>query len=85
MRGRIGLAALAALALGACASPNTEWMKINEPYTVAEFRRDLDECTIRGTVDEACMRRHGWVAVTAPRTEKKELPQYRPGVPQQRY
>ena len=76
---------LAGLALGGCAAPNTEWMKINEPYTVEEFRRDLDACTLRGRVDENCMRSRGWVTVTTPKAEKKELPQYRPGVPQQRY
>ena len=85
MRERILLAPLAVLAVGACMSPSTEWMKINQPYTVAEFRRDLGECTIRGRVDEDCMRSRGWVAVTAPKADKKELPQYKPGGSQPRY
>lgn len=73
--------AITALTLGGCASRTTEWMKINQPYTVQEFQRDLNECTLRGRVDEDCMRSRGWVAVTAPKAEKKELPQYRPGTP----
>jgi hypothetical protein len=74
------------LATAACGSrTNVDWMKIDQPYTTAEFRRDLHECTVRGELDEKCMRGRGWVTVTAPKAEKKELPQYRPGGPQQRY
>jgi len=56
-------------------------MKIDQSYTTAEFRRDYAECSKGGALDEDCMRRHGWVAVTAKPEEKPPEPQgpaYRP-------
>ncbi|OGK95650.1 MAG: hypothetical protein A3E31_07490 [Candidatus Rokubacteria bacterium RIFCSPHIGHO2_12_FULL_73_22] len=79
--GAIGLAV--PLLVVACGrSDNREWMKIDRPYTTAEFRRDYAECSKGGKLDEDCMKRRGWVAVTPPKTEEKPTepqgPAYRP-------
>ena len=50
-------------ALGGCVTDEREWMKLNERYTVAEFQRDREACMKKGTIDDACMRGRGWVAV----------------------
>ena len=63
---------LVALATGACGADNREWMKLDQTYTTAEFRRDLRECTIKGKLDDDCMRARGWVAVTPPKIEQKK-------------
>ena len=63
---------LASLAMGACGVDRREWMKLDSTYTTAEFRRDLQECTIKGKLDDDCMKAHGWVAVTPPKTEQKK-------------
>ncbi len=66
---------LAALATSACATEAREWMKLDATYTTAEFRRDLQECTVKGKLDDDCMKARGWVAVTPPKAEpKKEDP-----------
>jgi uncharacterized protein YceK len=55
------------LLLAGCASePERQWMKVGQPYTTAEFRRDVAECTRGGRLDEACLRERGWVPVTPP-------------------
>jgi len=65
--------ALAALATAGCGGSDTrEWMKLDSTYTTAEFRRDLQECTIKGKLDDDCMKARGWVAVTPPKTEQKK-------------
>jgi hypothetical protein len=58
-----------ATVFGACAKPEREWMKVGQSYTVEEFRRDVQECTRGGILDEACMKGRGWVSLT-PRLEK---------------
>lgn len=59
------LVLFAAGALGACATVDErDWMKVNEQYTVAEFRRDHAACTKNGKLDDACMRSRGWVDVS---------------------
>jgi hypothetical protein len=56
-----------AVVLAGCeAGDSREWMKLNEKYTTEDFRRDYAECSRGGTLDEECMKRRGWVAVTAP-------------------
>jgi len=50
-------------ALGGCVTDEREWMKLNERYTVDEFRRDREACSKTGKLDDACMRSRGWVAV----------------------
>jgi hypothetical protein len=63
---------LAALVASGCGTDNREWMKIDQTYTLAEFRRDFQECTVKGKLDEDCMKARGWVAVTAPKAEQKK-------------
>jgi hypothetical protein len=63
---------LAALAMGACGTDRREWMKLDRTYTTAEFQRDLQECTIKGKLDDDCMKARGWVAVTPPKAEQKK-------------
>jgi hypothetical protein len=58
----LGVAA-AALFTACTASDNREWMKVNERYSVEEFRRDHAECSRSGKLDDACMRSRGWVDV----------------------
>ena len=47
--------------LAGCAHDDRQWMKVNESYTTAEFRRDHAACSKGGTLDDACMRARGWV------------------------
>ncbi len=47
-------------------------MKLDQTYTIAEFRRDLRECTIKGKLDDDCMKARGWVAVNPPKGEQKK-------------
>lgn len=72
MPSRAGLVALfAAGLLSACGSAdNREWMKVNERYTVEDFRRDHAACSKGGKLDDACMRSRGWVDVRSDTMEK---------------
>jgi hypothetical protein len=73
-RGGVVLLGIAAT-LGGCAGDDREWMKLNEKYTTEEFRRDLKSCTRKGDkVDEACMKRLGWVSVSPGREAKPTEP-----------
>jgi hypothetical protein len=63
---------LVALAVSACGNDSREWMKLDQTYTIAEFRRDLQECTLKGKLDDDCMKARGWVAVTPPKSEQKK-------------
>src|SRR5215470_9754485 len=65
---------LVALALCACGSDTREWMKLDQTYTTAEFRRDLKECTIKGKLDDDCMKARGWVAVTPSCSRRRACP-----------
>jgi len=60
------------IVVSSCAMDEREWMKIDQKYTTADFRRDLAECTIKGKLDEECMKVRGWVAVAPPKTEQKK-------------
>ena len=60
------------LAMCACGTDSREWMKLDQTYTTAEFRRDLQECTVKGKLDDDCMKARGWVAVTPPKAEQKK-------------
>jgi hypothetical protein len=70
----------AALLLGACASQEKEWMKVDRQYTVADFRRDYAACSKGALVDENCMRAKGWVAVS-PGSVPKPVESTTPGPP----
>ena len=63
---------IAALASGACGSDTREWMKLDSNYTTAEFQRDIKDCTVKGKLDDDCMKARGWVAVTPPKSEQKK-------------
>ena len=63
-------ALLAAGALAGCSHSETQWMKVNQSYTTAEFQRDHAACSRRGTLDEACMRAKGWVDVKPSRGDR---------------
>jgi hypothetical protein len=63
MSARLRLVLLVALVLGGCAAEEKQWLKVNERYTTAEFRRDYAACSKDGTLDEACLRAKGWVDV----------------------
>ena len=66
----IGLG-LAAIVAGCSTLDEREWMKVDQKYTAEEFRRDYRECSKGGTLDDECMKRRGWVAVTPPKAEPK--------------
>jgi len=74
-----------ALAGAACSSGrDVEWMKVNQKYTTAEFRRDYAECEKSGKLDE-CLQSRGWVSVTAPNIAKPPVPDFRKPNPTGRY
>lgn len=77
-------AVLVVLAASACAEPEREWLKVNQPYTAEEFRRDLAACTRGSTLDEECMKGRGWISVSAKRSEKSEEPIRAPVTPRYR-
>jgi hypothetical protein len=84
-RHRIGIALGIALAAAGCTSAaEVEWMKVGQPYTAADFRRDYKECDKTSDLDE-CLRGRGWVSVTAPTTPKNTGPDMRtaPGMSSQ--
>jgi hypothetical protein len=70
-----------ALLLAGCASEEKEWMKLDQKYTVAEFRRDYSACSKNGKLDEPCMRGKGWVAVSPGTPLEKVAEPSRPGPP----
>ena len=55
-----------------CATDQREWMKVDQKYTTEEFRRDLEQCTVKGKLDDECMKSKGWVTVTPPKAEQKK-------------
>ena len=61
-----------AILFAGCASDQREWMKVDQKYTTEDFRRDLEQCTVKGTLDDDCMKARGWVTVTPPKTEQKK-------------
>jgi len=84
-RSVIFLTIAGALILAACSSePERQWMKLDQKYTTAEFRRDLKDCSKSGAVDDECMKAKGWVAVTPPATKRPVEEPYRPGVQRNR-
>ena len=79
------LALSLALAGAACSSGReVEWMKVNQKYTTAEFRRDYAECDKSGKLDE-CLQSRGWVSVTVPSIAKPTAPDVRKPSPIGRY
>ena len=78
------LAVASAVAAGCASGRDVEWMKVNQKYTAAEFRRDYAECEKSGKLDE-CLESRGWVSVTAPKTAKPTGPEIRKPNPTGRY
>jgi hypothetical protein len=71
------LVALGALIVASCSSaPDVEWMKVGQPYTTAEFRRDYSQCERTPSLDD-CLRSRGWVSVTAQSAPKQVTPEIR--------
>jgi hypothetical protein len=56
--------------LAGCGSAEREWLKPDQPYTAAEFRRDMSACSADGKVDEACLKSRGWISVSPPKADK---------------
>jgi len=77
------LAALSLVAAG-CAQPEREWLKVNQPYTAEEFRRDVAACTRSSKLDEECMKKRGWVSLSPTRVEKPPEPVRAPSAPRYR-
>ncbi len=68
---RIGIAlGIALVAAGCTSAADVEWMKVGQPYTAADFRRDYKECDKTSSLDD-CLRSRGWVSVTASTTPKQ--------------
>jgi hypothetical protein len=65
---------VASVVCGCSASSDRQWMKINETYSTADFRRDHATCSKSGTLDDACMRSRGWVDVNPSKAEKPPDP-----------
>ena len=68
MRRLILLLSVAALALAACSSSESDkqWYKPNVDYTAADFERDRAACTDKKKIlDEDCMKQRGWTALGA--------------------
>jgi len=67
MKRLIALLPIAAVILTGCSNAATEkqWYKPNVNYTAADFERDRAACTDKKlkTLDEACMKDRGWVAL----------------------
>ena len=85
--GRLLIACGALVVAGCSQAAEVEWMKVGQPYTAAEFRRDYSQCDKAGKLEE-CLRNRGWVSVTAPTAPKQTAPEIRqPGgvVPGRRY
>ena len=61
MRGVVLVAGFLVVVAVAGCETEKQWMKVGEPYTTNEFRRDYSECSKTGRLDEECMRGRGWV------------------------
>ena len=61
--------------LAGCAAEK-QWMKVGEPYTTTEFRRDHADCskTKDGKLDEECLRTRGWVDMKPSKGERAATP-----------
>ena len=74
--GRLLIACGALVVAGCSTAAEVEWMKVSQPYTAAEFRRDYAQCEKTGKLEE-CLRNRGWVSVTAPTVPKQTTPDIR--------
>jgi hypothetical protein len=81
---RVILAAATALLAAGCSDAEREWLKLNQPYTAAEFRQDIAACTRAGKLDEDCMKSRGWVSLSPAKVEKPQEPVRAPSSPRYR-
>jgi hypothetical protein len=63
LRGLVAVILVAATA-GCSSEPQRQWLKPGQPYTTADFTRDVSACSRAGVLDEACMKGRGWEPVT---------------------
>jgi hypothetical protein len=73
---RLVIACGALVVAGCSSAAELEWMKVGQPYTAAEFRRDYSQCDKTGKLED-CLRNRGWVSVTAPSAPKQTGPDIR--------
>jgi hypothetical protein len=69
---------------GCSSEPQRQWMKPGQPYTTAEFKRDVAACSRGGVLDEACLKARGWEPVTAGPTSDPRPPETPLGTPSRR-
>jgi hypothetical protein len=72
----VGIACGALILVGCSSGAELEWMKVGQPYTAAEFKRDYSQCDKTGKLED-CLRARGWVSVTAPTAPKQTAPEMR--------
>lgn len=60
---------------GCTRTPERQWYKIGQPYTLAEFQRDRAECARGKQLDFDCMRARGWVDVSPDRSQPAPEPE----------
>ncbi len=73
MRTRRVAIAIGLLLLGSgCARDDRQWMKINQQYTTADFRRDHAACSKDGKLNDECMTSRGWVPVGSSKSDKEK-------------
>ena len=72
----VGIACGALILAGCSSGAELEWMKVGQPYTAAEFKRDYSQCDKTGKLED-CLRARGWVSVTAPTAPKQTAPEMR--------
>jgi hypothetical protein len=65
MRRRVVAIVVVSAILGCSSEPQRQWMKPGQPYTTADFSRDVAACSRAGVLDEACLKGRGWEPVTA--------------------
>ena len=62
MSARLLLIACGALVVAGCnTAAEVEWMKVGQPYTAAEFRRDYSQCDKAASSKNACVTAGGSV------------------------
>jgi hypothetical protein len=63
---RVLLLVIALSGLPACSSltPEKQWYKPGQSYTVADFERDRTACTKDRVLDEECLKARGWTALS---------------------
>lgn len=66
----VAVLALLIAGLAAGCAADKQWMKVGQPYTTAEFRRDYADCSKSGRLDEECLRARGWVDMAPSKADR---------------